>query len=114
MPSQCAFCRIAAGEMPAQIVLSTPNIVAFHDIRAQAPTHILIVPRKHIERLSDLQDEDRVLLGEMMLAVRDVAAKVGVSSGFRIVANNGESAGQSIFHIHFHLLAGRRMSWPPG
>lgn len=110
----CVFCRIVAGLLPASKVYETEAVLAFHDASPKAPTHILIIPKKHIARLADLGDDDAGLMGELMLAVRDVAAQQGVSDGFRLVANNGASSGQSVFHIHWHLLAGRRMAWPPG
>jgi diadenosine tetraphosphate (Ap4A) HIT family hydrolase len=103
-----------SGEIPAEKVLETDQIVVIRDIRAQAPKHLLLIPRKHIATLAEVENSDAALLGALMLTVRDVAAKEGVSSGFRLVANNGETAGQSVFHIHFHLLAGRQMGWPPG
>jgi len=114
MADECVFCKIVSGEIPAERVFETDLVIAIRDIRAQAPKHLLLIPRKHIAALSGLADEDAALMGAMMLAARDVAAKEGVSDGFRLVANNGESAGQSVFHIHFHLLAGRRLGWPPG
>ncbi len=110
----CIFCRIVAGQLPASKVYETETVLAFRDSSPKAPTHILIIPKRHIARLADLQDEDAGLAGELMLAARDVAAQEGVSGGFRLVTNNGESSGQSVFHLHWHLLAGRSMAWPPG
>jgi len=114
MADDCVFCKIVSGEIPAEKILETDQVVVIRDIRAQAPKHLLLIPRKHIRSLAEVTDADAGLMGAVMLAVRDVAAREGVSNGFRLVANNGESAGQSVFHIHFHLLAGRHMSWPPG
>jgi len=112
--SKCIFCQIAAGELPANKIYETDALLAFRDRAPQAPTHILIIPKKHIARLADITDDDATLMGQLMLAARDVAAQEGVIDGFRLVANNGSQAGQSVFHIHWHLLGGRRMSWPPG
>ena len=114
MTTDCLFCRIVAGQVPARKVYETATVLAFHDISPKAPTHILIIPKKHIARLADLADGDAALMAELMLAARDVAAQQGVSDGFRLVANNGASSGQSVFHLHLHLLAGRSMAWPPG
>lgn len=114
MSGECVFCRIIAGQAPANKVFENGSILAFHDLHPQAPTHILIVPKKHIARIADLADEDISLVADLFRAARDIAAQQGVSDGFRLVANNGSSSGQSVFHIHLHLLAGRRMTWPPG
>jgi histidine triad (HIT) family protein len=110
----CIFCRIASGEIPASIVLETPDILAFRDLSPQAPQHILVVPRKHIARLSEVTAEDRDLLGSLLLAARQVARELHFPTGFRTVINDGESAGQSVFHLHLHLLGGRDFTWPPG
>ena len=110
----CVFCRIVAGEIPARKVYETGTLLAFHDTSPKAPTHILLIPKKHIARLADITDEDAALMGQLILAARDVAAQQGVSDGFRLVSNNGADSGQSVFHIHWHLLGGRRMAWPPG
>ena len=112
--SDCVFCQIVAGNIPAEKLFENDQVIAIQDIRAQAPKHFLVLPKKHISTLADIQDSDSELMGALLLAVRDLAAKVGISGGFRLVANNGESAGQSVFHIHFHVLAGRKLSWPPG
>ena len=111
----CLFCRIASGEIPAQAVRSTPDVVAFRDINPQAPTHILIIPRKHISSVSEMAEEDAELLGKLFLMARDLAVEEGISEpGFRMVVNAGSDAGQTVFHIHLHLLGGRVMGWPPG
>ena len=112
--ADCVFCRIVAGQVPARKVYETATVLAFHDASPRAPTHILIIPKKHIARLADMSNGDAALMGDLMLAARDVAAQEGVSDGFRLVANNGASSGQSVFHVHLHLLAGRHMAWPPG
>lgn len=109
------FEKIAAGEIPAKIIHDEPDFIAFHDIHAQAPVHVLIVPRKCIPRLASAGAEHADLLGRMLLAARDIAKKLGVlESGFRIVINNGRDAGESVPHLHVHLLAGRTLQWPPG
>jgi histidine triad (HIT) family protein len=111
----CLFCRIAAGEIPANKVLDTPELIAFRDINPVAPTHILIIPRRHIASLADLTPADGELVGKMFLAAKELAAREGVTeSGFRTVFNSGADAGQTVFHMHLHLLAGRAFSWPPG
>ena len=112
--TDCVFCQIVAGNIPAEKLFENEHVIAIQDIRAQAPKHFLVLPKKHISTLAEIQDTDSALMGALLLAVRDLAAKEGISGGFRLVANNGESAGQSVFHIHFHLLAGRKMNWPPG
>jgi histidine triad (HIT) family protein len=115
MPEQdCLFCRIIAGEAPARRVYESDTIVAFHDINPQAPTHILVVPRKHIAKIAEIGDDDRGLMGDLLLSAKTIAAQEGIEGGFRLVINNGIESGQSVFHIHLHLLGGRRMRWPPG
>jgi histidine triad (HIT) family protein len=111
----CLFCRIAAGEIPANKVLDTPELIAFRDINPVAPTHILIIPRRHIASLADLTPADGELVGKMFLAAKELAAREGVTEGgFRTVFNSGADAGQTVFHMHLHLLAGRSFAWPPG
>ena len=110
----CIFCKIVAGEIPSKKVLEDDQIVAFHDLTPQAPTHVLIVPRKHLASLNDASDEDRALLGRILLAAHELAEELGIAAGYRVVNNCGASAGQSVFHVHFHLLGGRAMGWPPG
>ena len=113
--SDCLFCRIALGEIPAELVHSDPEVVAFRDIHPQAPTHILIIPRKHVASVSELEDDDAGLMGKLFLTARDLAREEGISgTGYRMVVNAGPGAGQTVFHIHMHLLGGRRMGWPPG
>jgi histidine triad (HIT) family protein len=108
--SDCIFCRIVAGEIPSSKVYETDRFLAFNDIAPKAPTHILVIPKKHIARIADIADEDSALMGELMLAVRNIAAQQGISESFRLVSNNGAESGQSVFHVHMHILAGRRMS----
>lgn len=111
----CTFCRIIAHEMEGELVYEDDEVVAFHDINPQAPVHVLIVPRKHIASLNDLAPEDVHLIGKMVLVAKKVAEKTGImADGYRLIWNTGENAGQWIYHIHIHLLGGRRMTWPPG
>lgn len=111
----CLFCKIVAGEIPATIVRRENSWVAFRDINPKAPTHVLIVPVKHFASVSDASPAEEALLGRLLLAVKEVAAEEGIDkTGYRVVLNSGESAGQSVFHLHVHLLGGRPMSWPPG
>jgi len=113
--SDCLFCKIVAKEIPGKIVLENEHVVAFRDIHPAAPTHVLVVPRKHVLSLAEASDDDAMLLGRLMLAARDVAKQEGLSEkGFRIAINNGAGVGQSVFHLHLHVLGGRAMSWPPG
>ncbi len=106
------FCRIAAGEIPATLLYADGEIVAFADLDPRAPFHALVIPRAHVAKLSDLADEG--LGGRLLQAVRRVAADAGHGETFRLVANNGEGAGQSVPHLHFHVLGGREFGWPPG
>ena len=109
----CLFCKIAAGEIPSKSVYSDGDVYAFHDIAPKAPTHILVIPRKHIARLADAGEADRELVGEVVARAAAIARELGLEH-YRLVANNGEGAGQTVFHLHFHLLGGRTMTWPPG
>ena len=109
----CIFCKIASGEVQAQIVYQDEDVVVFKDLNPQAPTHLLIIPKKHISRLSEADDSDAQLLGKILLAARDLAKKYDLKD-FRLVTNNGKGAGQSVDHLHFHLMAGRRFLWPAG
>lgn len=110
----CIFCKIASGEMSANVVHSEEEIVAFRDLHPQAPVHLLVIPRRHIPSLNEAKDEDRALLGRMLLVAGELAAQEGVSQGYRVVNNCGRPAGQSVFHVHLHLLGGRNFDWPPG
>jgi len=113
--ADCLFCRIAGGEIPAQVIHSDPEVVAFRDIHPQAPVHILIIPRRHIASISVLSPEDAGLVGRLFLVARDLAREEGImEEGYRMVVNAGPGAGQSVFHVHLHLLGGRNMGWPPG
>lgn len=113
--SQCLFCRIAAGEIPANILYSDEDVLAFRDINPQAPLHALVIPRKHIATINDLQADDATLVGKLFLVAKQVAKEAGYAEdGYRVVMNCGLDAGQTVFHIHLHVLAGRALSWPPG
>ena len=109
------FEKIAAREIPARIVGETAEWLAFHDVNPQAPVHVLIVPKRVIPRLGAATEEDAALLGNMLLAAREIAQTLGLAeSGYRIVINNGRDAGESVPHLHIHLLGGRALQWPPG
>jgi histidine triad (HIT) family protein len=113
--NDCLFCKIIGGEIPADIVFQTDTVIAFRDINPQAPTHILIIPGRHISTINDITDEDTQLVGSLFTAAREIAAQEGLADdGYRVVMNCGEGAGQSVFHIHLHLLGGRALGWPPG
>ncbi len=114
MSTDCLFCHIVAGQVPASIVYQDDHTVAFRDIHPVAPVHILLVPREHIENVAHMQADDANALGQLLLAAAEIAKHEGIQDGYRLVTNNGANAGQSVFHLHFHLLGGRRMSWPPG
>lgn len=112
--SDCIFCKIANGEIPAKLVYEDDQIAAFHDLEPQAPVHILIIPKAHIDSLDHTKPEDIQTLGWLMLKIKDIAKELGIKNGYRIVSNCGEDALQSVEHLHFHLLGKRKMSWPPG
>ena len=110
----CLFCRIAAGEIPSERVFEDDAVIAFRDVAPRAPTHVLVIPRRHVPDAHALTDDDAALLGRCFAALRQVADAAGLLSGYRIVANVGADAGQTVPHLHFHLLGGRSLSWPPG
>jgi histidine triad (HIT) family protein len=118
--SDCLFCRMVAGEIPADVVLETDRVFAFRDINPQAPTHVLVIPKDHYPTAAALAAADPGLLGEVVAGAQTVALQEGLVTdgaaepGYRLVTNTGPQAGQSVFHLHFHLLGGRRMEWPPG
>jgi histidine triad (HIT) family protein len=114
MSAECLFCKIAAKKIPAKLVYEDDEVFAFEDIGPQAPTHILICPRKHFASLSDATTEDQNVLGKLQLVAAQLARKLNLLQGYRTVVNNGERAGQSVFHLHLHLLGGRAFRWPPG
>ena len=111
----CLFCKIANREIPVKIIFEDTDLVAFEDINPQAPVHVLIIPKEHIERVSDLTASNCDLAGRLILAANRIAAERGVrDSGYRVVFNCNKDAGQAVLHLHLHLLAGRKFSWPPG
>jgi len=111
----CLFCRIARGEIPATIVHEDDEVVAFRDVNPQAPTHVLVIPREHLSSAADLAADHAELLAAMFVAANRVAAADGVAdTGYRLVVNVGRDAGQSVDHLHLHVLGGRRLAWPPG
>ena len=112
--ADCIFCKIAQGELQSDIIREDDQAVAFRDINSQAPTHILIIPKKHIPTLAEASEEEGSLLGHLLLMARQVAEDQNLTSGYRVVINNGVAAGQTVFHIHLHLLGGRAFDWPPG
>mgnify|MGYP001820497008 FL=1 len=111
----CLFCRIVDGDLSADIVYENGSLIAFRDINPKAPTHILLIPRRHIATMNDLQEGDIALTGELFTTAARIAADEGLAEdGYRVVMNCNEAAGQSVFHIHLHLMGGRPMTWPPG
>ena len=115
MSGDCLFCKILAGEIPADLVYESETAVAFRDINPQAPTHVLVIPRKHIATINDIDPEDEKIVGSLYTAAREIAASEGIAEdGYRAVMNCNKGAGQTVFHIHLHVLGGRAMGWPPG
>ncbi|MDR2296464.1 MAG: histidine triad nucleotide-binding protein [Clostridiales Family XIII bacterium] len=112
--SECIFCKIAGGDIPANIVYEDARMLCFHDLAPQAPVHVLLIPRKHIESLDAAADDDAALLGQLLLKVKEIAARLGLENGYRLVNNCGEDGMQTVKHLHFHLLGKRRLLWPPG
>jgi len=112
--NDCLFCKIARKEIPADIVYEDDDVLAFRDIRPQAPVHVLVIPKRHIATLADLTQEDKDVMGHVTLVASRLARDLGVSEGYRVVINCGKDAGQTVFHIHMHLLGGRSLGWPPG
>jgi histidine triad (HIT) family protein len=111
-PADCVFCRIVGGDIPAQVVLRTDTVTAFRDLDPQAPTHVLVIPNVHV---ADLREADAALVAALLEACNEVARSEGVAdTGYRVVANTGRHGGQSVFHLHLHVLGGRPMRWPPG
>lgn len=111
----CIFCKIAKKEIPSKVVFEDDDVFAFHDTNPQAPTHVLVIPKRHITGLGEASPADEGVLGRLLLAARRVAEETGIAqSGFRTVINNGAHAGQTVFHLHVHVLGGRPMGWPPG
>jgi histidine triad (HIT) family protein len=114
MNDDCIFCKIGRKEIPAKLIYDDAEIFAFEDIHPQAPIHLLISPRKHLVSVNDAADADAAMLGKMLLVAKLLAGERGISSGYRVVINNGAEAGQSVDHLHVHVLGGRAMRWPPG
>lgn len=113
--SDCLFCRIATGDIPAKIVYQDDETIAFDDINPQAPTHVLVIPRRHVASVEACEEDHRQMLGSILFACAKVAQLKGLpEQGYRIVTNTGPDAGQSVFHLHFHVLGGRQLRWPPG
>lgn len=114
MGADCLFCKISAKQIPSKIVYEDSDIFAFEDISPQAPTHILLCPRKHFVSLDDAKAEDQAVIGKLHLVAAQLARERNLLDGYRTVVNNGTGAGQSVFHLHLHLLGGRQFRWPPG
>jgi histidine triad (HIT) family protein len=111
--TDCIFCKVVAGEIPATLVKRTDRLVAFRDVSPQAPVHVLVIPTEHLASLADVQDGR--LLGEMLMLARDIAREERIADdGYRVVLNTNKNGGQTVFHLHLHLLGGRRLTWPPG
>jgi histidine triad (HIT) family protein len=111
----CIFCRIARGDLPANVVLETPEVLAFRDLQPQAPVHVLVIPKRHVTSLADLAPTDGDLAGALLSAAAQVAREAGLEDGgYRVVTNIGMDGGQSVLHLHLHVLGGRAMGWPPG
>lgn len=111
----CLFCRIVDGGVPADVVHETDRVLAFRDIDPKAPTHVLVIPKRHVASLGAAGDDDGPLLGEVLIVARDVARAEGIAdAGFRVVANTGDDSGQAVSHLHVHVLGGRALGWPPG
>ena len=111
----CLFCKIISGDIPADIVYESDSAIAFRDINPQAPTHVLVIPRKHIATINDLNESDKDTVGNLYLAAKEIAQGEGIADdGYRAVMNCNAGAGQTVFHIHLHVLGGRSLTWPPG
>ncbi|HUT08536.1 MAG TPA: histidine triad nucleotide-binding protein [Candidatus Latescibacteria bacterium] len=115
LAGDCLFCRIVRKEIPAKILFENERLLAFEDIRPKAPVHVLVIPKDHFASLNDAPDGAEALLGEILLRAREIAREKGIGeSGYRIVLNTARDSGQEVLHIHFHILGGRRLAWPPG
>ena len=112
--ADCIFCMIGKREIPSNVVYEDDKLICFHDLEPQAPVHVLVIPKKHIESLDDAKDEDRELMGHIMVTIKEIAAQLGLENGYRVVSNNGEDAFQTVKHLHFHILGKRKLTWPPG
>jgi histidine triad (HIT) family protein len=115
MPTGCLFCNIVAKKTPADLVFENEHVLAFRDIRPVAPAHVLVIPKRHVAGVHEAKSNDAEMLGRLLLAARDVAEELGLAgTGYRLVINQGPDAGQSVFHLHCHVIGGRSMAWPPG
>ena len=112
--AECVFCRIVGGEVEASILYQDKEVTAFRDLNPVAPVHVLIVPNRHISSAANIEPSDGSVVGKLFVVGRQLAEELGVAEGYRLVINSGEPASQSVFHLHLHLLAGRRFGWPPG
>jgi len=113
--SDCLFCKIGSGQIPAKVVMQDDEVLAFDDVNPQAPVHVLVIPKRHIVALHDVGAGDHALLGRLLETAALVARKKGIAEvGYRVVANTGRDGGQTVFHLHLHVLGGRHMAWPPG
>jgi diadenosine tetraphosphate (Ap4A) HIT family hydrolase len=112
--SDCIFCKLKDGEIPANVAYEDDRIFCFHDADPQAPVHVLMIPKKHIASIDDVTDEDAYLMGYMMTKIKDVAASLGLENGYRVVINCGEDGFQTVKHLHLHILGKRKLTWPPG
>jgi len=113
--TDCLFCKMVSGDIQPDVVFENGEVLAFRDINPQAPTHVLIIPKKHIATINDIQTEDEILLGKLYTAAGAIAKQEGFAeNGYRVTMNCGEDAGQTVFHLHLHLLGGRQLGWPPG
>jgi histidine triad (HIT) family protein len=110
----CLFCRMVAKEIPAKVLFEDDEVLAFHDINPQAPVHVLVIPKRHVASLSDAGPGDEAVLGRVVASAKRVAELAGIQGGYRTVFNTGPNAGQTVFHVHMHVLGGRPMAWPPG
>lgn len=112
--ADCIFCGIANHDIPSTVAYEDDKLIAFHDLEPQAPVHVLVIPKKHIASLDDVQEEDKELLGHILFKIHEIAEGLGLENGYRVVSNNGEDAFQTVKHLHFHILGKRKMTWPPG
>lgn len=112
--SDCIFCMIANKDIPSKVAYEDDKMIAFHDLEPQAPVHVLLIPKKHIASMDEIQNEDAELLGHLMVKVKEIAGDLGLENGYRLVSNCGADGLQTVKHLHFHLLGKRKMTWPPG
>src|SRR5690625_1145277 len=110
----CVFCKIAGGEIPSDIIYEDEKVIAFNDQDPQAPIHFLVIPKKHIESLAKLDEADKDLIGHIFMVIKKISEDLGLENGYRVVNNTGEDGGQTVKHMHFHVLAERSLQWPPG